>query len=277
MECFLVATNDLVDAVGDHFRVAYIDDISMVTAVDREGANDGGEIKVNEATTALEALSGAVNELEMKLNQSKTALMVFDIAKRGRVENNFVAFAEDGSKILESRATKLLGVTLTKYNLLSEHVTVQVQKARKRLWILRHLRNMGADISVLVRVYTSFIRPVFEYCAPALFPLFNQCDVAKMDSVQKIALKIIYGFENDYDDLLERAQEGRIECRLKELTENFAKKESWRRQWFPRTQKQTDAMMTRAGGARLRESTARTEMRARSPLFHMRKYLNKSL
>ena len=142
--------------------------------------------------------------------------------------------------------------------------------------MLRHLKSFSADESVLTRVYTTYVRPVLEYCAPAIFPLMTQTDVSNCESVQRIALKMIYGFEAHYEEILEKSKLSTLQERLFSLTKNFAKRavlQQTGKKWFPKPVMNNNMVETR-NVPKVREFPARTEIRQKSPLYYMRRILN---
>ena len=57
---------------------------------------------------------------------------------------------------------KILGVVISSDLKFSQNTQYIVQKAFKRIWMLRRLKNLGASESQLLDVYTKQIRSVFS-------------------------------------------------------------------------------------------------------------------
>ena len=95
----------------------------------------------------------------------------------------------------------VLGLTLQcnlKWNIFIENTT---SKVSKRLHILRVLKRNGVNVTELLTVYKSLVRPVFEYCATVWhtsIPAFLSDDVEK---IQKRVFRILHP-ENHYDEAL---------------------------------------------------------------------------
>ena len=106
--------------------------------------------------------------------------------------------------------------------------------------------------------------------------MLNVTLTEKLERQQKMALKIIYGFGINYKDLLERAEIVTLEKRREIACENFANKllESERFQvLFPRNEE--EGRMELRKSLEYKEEFARSERRYRSPLYSMRRLLNR--
>ena len=65
--------------------------------------------------------------------------------------------------IIESGQTlKVLGFTLDKCSI-NAHIDSLKIKFAKPVWILSHLKRARIEERKLIRVYCSFIRPIFDY------------------------------------------------------------------------------------------------------------------
>ena len=66
------------------------------------------------------------------------------------------------------------------------------------------MRRFNPPHKQLLKVYTTYIRPLLEYCSPIFHAGLTASQAKQIETVQKRALKIIAGFDNSYQDLLER-------------------------------------------------------------------------
>lgn len=64
-------------------------------------------------------------------------------------------------------------------------------KAYQRLWILRRLKNLRAEVPDLKEVYIKQIRPLIEYAVPVWGSSITRNEILDIERVQKSALKII--------------------------------------------------------------------------------------
>ena len=88
---------------------------------------------------------------------------------------------------------KLRGLTIRsdlKWTTNTENI---IRKANRRLWILRRLKNLGAQEADLVEVFTKQIRFVLELAVPAWQPSLTKEEKVNLERVQKSACHIILG------------------------------------------------------------------------------------
>ena len=100
----------------------------------------------------------------MKINYKKTKLMIFNPCKK-------IDFRPEislgGQEIEVVNEIRLLGLTIRSDMRWCSNTKNMIIKANKRLWILRRLKNMGADINDLVDVYIKQVRCIVELAVPA--------------------------------------------------------------------------------------------------------------
>ena len=119
------------------------------------------------------------------------------------------------------------------------HIETLKKKFAQRIWILRHLKRAKLDNAKLVRVYSSFIRPCFEYLCATFTNMLIATQSKALECMQAIALKTIFGWNYTYAQCLEMANIETLERRRKDLCLNFAKKTEANerfRHWFPLTE-----------------------------------------
>ena len=97
-----------------------------------------------------------------------------------------------------------------------------------------------------------------------------------LERQQKTALKMIYGFGYNYEELLSKAGIKRLSERREEATANFAKKLADSERFgilFPKCEYDENTPVLRTQKTYL-EEFARSERLYKSPLFNMRRLLN---
>ena len=157
-------------------------------------------------------------ENEMRVNYEKTKLMLFNPCKS--IDFNPEVTISDKSIELVSQ-TKLLGLVITNDLKWAPNTTYLVKKAYKRLWMLRRLKNLGANQKSLCAVYIKQIRCVLEMAVPAWNGSITLREKVQIERVQKCAFHIILGdsynsYENALDHLnLETLEERRFNLSLK--------------------------------------------------------------
>ena len=147
-----------------------------------------------------------------------------------------------------------------------------LNKARRRLWTLRHCKKAGLSKDDLLKVFYVFIRPLLEYAAPTFHPMLNNYLRDQIEQIQKRACKLVFGWDSSYDKLCESGTITTLEKRREALTLNFAKKcikDNRFQHWFkekPRNNLRSNKIYE--------EQFAKTERLRKSPLFYMRRALN---
>ena len=124
-----------------------------------------------------------------------------------------------------------------------------------------------------MRVYCSVVRPVVESASVVYGPMMSNDQSEQTERLQSQSLKIIYGFHKSYREVLEISGVQTLEARRREALEKFAKKslEGNYSHWFPLA----DKKKATRHGRRYKEEYARCDRLKNSPIFHMRRVLNK--
>jgi len=121
--------------------------------------------------------------------------------------------------------TCLLGVWLQANLKWSVQVDKMLSKANGRLFMLRKVKRFNLPTDDLVQVYTSYVRPVVEYCAPVWHPGLTSSQTVRLERVQKRALRTILGEHYiDYETALLTTNLQTLEKRRIDLCLKFAKK-----------------------------------------------------
>ena len=212
-------------------------------------------------------------KLKMRVNCRKTQVLCMH-ANKNNIISSYIRTI-DGD--IESKQTlKILGFNFNHEPNAIFHVSGVIEKFYNKLWTLRFLRRSGMGSADLLRVYKTVILPSVEYCSEIYDSLIPQYVSDKLESVQKQAIKIIYGWGVDYGKLLEDGLLEALEKRRKDACLRFARKavisEIFGSRWFPPNPASRDA----------RESTrrpflerrAKTERMRSNPLQHMIRLLN---
>ena len=156
------------------------------------------------------------------------------------------------------------------------HVKKMAAKFRSRLWALRHLKNAGMEVEDLKKIYISVVLPVLDFACPTYHPLLSQTQADLLESLQKRASKIIFGFGSSYRDLIARGKLQLLEERRKNLCLNFAKKAStdsrFADKWFPR---RPETIHNTRNPEVYIVDRPRTERMKKNPVMYMRQALNK--
>ena len=147
----------------------------------------------------------------MLFNSSKTK----DFTPKLVIDNETIELVEE---------MKLLGVQITsdmKWNNNTNYIT---KKAYQRLWMVRRLKQMGANDDELLDVYCKQIRSVLEYAAVVWHPGLTAANITSIERVQKACLAIILGQRYiSYSNALQVAALDRLDTRREALCLKFAR------------------------------------------------------
>ena len=178
----------------------------------------------NPMKTLLEDMLNFTNCQNMKINQEKTKLMVFNPSRKSQFppEMGF----PDQENLEYVRKFKILGLIITDSLKWSENTQYIIDKCMKRLWILRRMKNIGLENNVILDVYIKEIRSVLEFCVPVWNGALTVENSTQIESIQKKVLKIILGGEyRSYEYACKIFNIQSLEVRRDNLCLKFAKKE----------------------------------------------------
>jgi hypothetical protein len=134
----------------------------------------------------------------MRFNISKTKEMVFDFSRQRRSHPSLIL---NGTEVEQVSEAKLLGVIVQSNLKWNAHIKMMVQKANKRLYLLRLCSRAGVSSLDLVMIYTSLVRSVMEYCCIVWHSSLPKYLHDELERVQKRALAIIFP-NYDYSESL---------------------------------------------------------------------------
>ena len=107
----------------------------------------------------------------------------------------------------------------------SSNTTDIVQRAAKKLWLIRRLKKFGATVEELVDLYTKYSRSILEFAVPVWHCAITAYERNSIERVQKMALHLILGERyKSYERALEMLGLETLETRRTRLCINFALK-----------------------------------------------------
>ena len=170
----------------------------------------------------LDDISDYAASNEMKVNQTKSKVMLFNTARK----YDFTpALSIDNNKLEVIEEIKLLGVKITNDLKWDSNTKYISNKAYSRLWMLRRLKTLGASHTELVDCFIKQARSVLEYCAVVWHPGLSQVNTSDIERVQKTACAIILGKQyTSYQSALTYLGLVRLDTRREALCSKFAKK-----------------------------------------------------
>jgi len=99
----------------------------------------------------------------------------------------------NGQPIERVNTKKLMGLHTSDTLTWNEHISAICSKAAKRLHFLKLLKRTAMSIDDLIYYYTTDIRPFTEYACVVWRTSLTKGQTLQLESIQKRALKIIFG------------------------------------------------------------------------------------
>lgn len=206
---FLVMINDLkVPSARDCIK--YVDDTTVYEIISKGGPSNAQSM-INEVATwstlnSFQLHPKKCNELRVSFVRSPPSYDLIEI---------------NGSKVSAVSVVKLLGVYFQDNLKWNTHVTETIKKAAKRLYFLTQLKRAKVPSPELVNFYVACIQSVLLYGRQVYhYSLPNYLSLS-LERVQKRALKIIYGYDNHYREVLQMAELKTLRDRREDLCLKF--------------------------------------------------------
>ncbi|KAI8494998.1 hypothetical protein Bbelb_269840 [Branchiostoma belcheri] len=178
---FLVVFDDAMrDALLHHWK--YVDDLSMTES--------RHHLEPPLMQDELDNFTRWCRNNHMVLNPDKCKVITFCFMKCPPPPPTLTI---NGSPLEVVPLTCLLGVWLQRDLKWETQVNKMIGKANGRLFFLRKLKHFNLPTGDLVTIYTSFVRPVLEYCAPVWHPGLTCAQSDKLEAVQRRAVRTILG------------------------------------------------------------------------------------
>ena len=175
-------------------------------------------------------------EIGMRVNSAKTQLLCISGSTSATVRSYIRT--ECGNEIKSAPELKILGFWFGTRPNVAVHVTKLAEKFRARLWSLRHLKRSGMLPGDLLFIYLSILRPVLDFAAPTYHSLLSATQTETLETLQRKALKIVYGNSVSYREALAIANIQTLNDRRAELLKKFAEKTlknpRYSDGWFPK-------------------------------------------
>lgn len=258
----------------------FIDDCVNVAKVCYENAPtfnlEGRQTRTKTAVALQNMFRSITHQAESKgmvVNVTKTNILCVSDA----MSYSPVAHIHDASGVKISSSeetTKILGFTFGPRPSVAYHVLEIRKKIRRRYWTLINLRGRGFSEAELVQVYTTFIRPLADYCDVVYHSQLTDEQDELLEKLQVHALKLIFGAGISGRKLRELASVETLRERRIRRCDEFAHKclqSETHSAWFPT--KRASTRRSRSSELYL-ETTARCERLRLSPVHYMRRRLN---
>ena len=276
--------NAVMEVVDDDFLTdshKYVDDLTATEVIGREAGsyNQSGaltgerDIEFYHASRSeenIKRISDYCLHHGLKVNEKKTQLLAIS-SKKNRVKVWIQAGREN---INSTDSLKLLGFVFGE----KPDVTLQVEnliaRASRRMFVLRYYSRFmpGKD---LIKLYSAMVRSVLEYSSVTYHSMLTIKQSNDLEQIQKKCLRCIFGYGKGYEELLEESGLSTLKARREKAVLKFAAKTAKNpvySHWFLLNPNHTSSRNPKI----YTEEFARTSRLYNSPLFHMRRLLNKT-
>ena len=120
---------------------------------------------------------------------------------------------------------------------LTLHTNEIAAKFRKKVWMLYHLREAGIKGMRLFKLYCCYVRSIIEYCSPVYHSLLSAGKTARLERLQRQAIRICFGFHVDVQEVMRQHCIESLESRRIQRLDKFILKTFGNPKfahWFPR-------------------------------------------
>ena len=138
---------------------------------------------------------------------------------------------------------------------------------------MRYLKRNGMEKGDLIKVYQTMIRPAVEYAAVVYHTLIPEYLSDQLESVQRHATKIIYGWHVSYTGLLEAGEVETLKNRRIDAVKRFALKSEQDKRWY-KPKEELERNVRTSTRNKYEEKRCSTERDKKNPVYNMTKVLN---
>ena len=224
-----------------HFHMKYVDDMSLMTSIDLKQSLENNPNLVRPTnfhdrtghilprnkcviSDQLNQLSKYVKDHQMRINEEKTKVMLFNPSKKWDFTPS-VSLGIKSPNLEVVDEIKLLGIIITSDMKWNRNTSQLCEKWYRRLWMLRNLKRLGATVPELLDVYIKQCRSILELAAPVWTPGLTNDNILELERVQKAACAIILGRNYcEYSDAIRVLGIKTLKQRRQDLCLKFAKK-----------------------------------------------------
>ena len=129
-----------------------------------------------------------MNKWRMKVSTAKTVCTVFNTRGQNMGEQLNLTYKQQ--RISSDPSPKFLGVTLDPALRLNKHTDIIVERANKRLNMIKSVRGKkwGASSKLTMIMYKTLVRPLIEY-VPFVSQLLPKTNYMKLERIQRAAVR----------------------------------------------------------------------------------------
>ena len=153
---YLIYVNDFPEGIKEFCNTSqFADDTALYSMAYSHG------YAIKKLQKGLDLLEGWCRRWRVKLNASKSNLVIFSRLRETVTENYKIALFND--TIEPTTSARFLGVEFDEKLNFTKHTEDILGRANKRLNVLRVICRAGVDKNVAMRLYKTYILPLIEY------------------------------------------------------------------------------------------------------------------
>ena len=223
----------------------------------------------------LQKIQEYASDNEMKLNCKKSKFMLFnptqnfDFVPEFEIEGNLVETQEE---------MKILGIIISNTLSWRSNTDNMCKKAYSRLWMIKRLKQAGANLEDMKDVYIKQIRSLLEFGVPVWNSGLKKEEILDIERVQRAFLHIVLGQEyHSYELARIKINMETLEERRTQLCTKFAVKTAKHpkhKHWF--VPSDPDAPDTRSDKTKFKTPLCRLNRFKTSPIPYLTGLLNSS-
>ena len=212
----------------------------------------------------------------MKINVGKTKTMIFNTSRNYDFPPE-VQLPHSNSFLDVVEHTRLLGIQIStdlKWSKQTKHLQ---DRANSKLWMLRRMKILNIDPSVIIEFYFKEIRSVCEMACQVFHSGLTKNQTSDIEKIQKRALKLILGhYYNSYEEACTLMTAEPLADRRDTLCTTFIKR-------AVKLGHHQDIFIpapvdkTRSSKLRIKEYTCNTQRYFNSPLVYLSRLFNQTL
>ena len=202
--------NAVLEDVDEDFGIQaekYVDDLTVLENIPKDAphlTDNQNNIVVTRAKKTektLERLSATCSRKNLKTNEKKTQLLTINTERK---KNESWIKTLDGSEIKCMESLKMLGFVFNRSGNCNDQITNLVRKAMSRSYVLRYYSKFmpGKDLK---KLYCALVRSILEFSSVSFGSQISKFQSNRIENVQKRCLKIMYGYNHTYEELLQMA------------------------------------------------------------------------
>ena len=223
----------------------------------------------------LENLKAFTDKNLMVINEKKTLIMNFNFRKT--LDFPPIFNFNNGPMLSIVKEAKILGVVISSDLKFSAHVEYMLQRAYKKIWLLRRMKIIKLDVHIMTDYYCKEIRSILEFGAVVWYSGITKKMSDQIERIQKICIRIILSdisYNFNYEVCCTILNIEPLFIRRQELCIRFIQKASSDPQHSDLFQRYTNNLNTRNNKPCFIEFKCRNKRFYNSPLCYLTRLLN---